>query len=758
MAKRTKKFDPQDLFYRSILPLAAYIDRIGAEQLNFRRFMVKEYSGVRNYYNERAIIKIEPDGTIYCSKKDYEPTKAEAEAIIAAMEGVEFPTAIGARSSDQLKPLLGTGSTFYEFWSRGGKGDAEIIMVQERIPLGDGNKKYVPWTFFSDGKWRRLEPDGDLPFWMPKVDRNKPKIMVHEGPKAAKFVDELINDPKRRDEFKAHPYGEALAEYEHWGMIGGALAPHRSRYGMLKAEKPDEIVYVCDHDHPGESVLQHFSKAWGGHLKGIMFGDKFPPSFDLADAMPATLFHRGRYIGPSLAALMKPATFATEAIPNPAGTGRPITKMKPPFRDEWYHSITPECFVHVDWPDRLLSATEFNSLVAPFSEVDETARLLKKEDSSKAMALKYDPSIKEGVYGSEQTGRFINTHVPSSILPEKGDASPFLDFMSHLIPDDKDRHEMLRWIATLLARPSIKMLYGVLLISETQGVGKSTLGEKILAPLMGENNVSYPSENEIVDSSFNYWLSHKRLAVVHEIYAGHSLKGYNRLKNVITDKHITVSKKYVANYEIENWIHIFACSNSLRAVQLSVDDRRWLVPRITDKKKPAEWWGRLNNWLGVEGGLGIILWWASEFLKKNEAVVPGEDAPWTSTKAEVIEEGMSPGQLLVSNVLDAVAEDNKGKIVVILDTDLVALVRDQLYEGKHNDRLEKPATLRKIAKNKGWSVADVRAHIAEWGTRYTNPRWISNDAETSRRLPSELAKEGIVPFKLADFATKLATY
>jgi len=56
----------------------------------------------------------------------------------------------------------------------------------------------------------------------------------------------------------------------------------------------------------------------------------------------------------------------------------------------------------------------------------------------------------------------------------------------------RDRIELMRWCATLIARPDIKMNYGVLLISETQGVGKSTLGEKILAPLIGKLNASFP--------------------------------------------------------------------------------------------------------------------------------------------------------------------------------------------------------------------------------------------------------------------------
>jgi hypothetical protein len=64
------------------------------------------------------------------------------------------------------------------------------------------------------------------------------------------------------------------------------------------------------------------------------------------------------------------------------------------------------------------------------------------------------------------------------------------------------------------------MKYGVLLISEQQSVGKSTLSEKILRPLVGEHYVSIVSESEIVDSNFNGWAAHKRLPITHEIYQG----------------------------------------------------------------------------------------------------------------------------------------------------------------------------------------------------------------------------------------------
>jgi Family of unknown function (DUF5906) len=722
-------------FYKTVPALAAYIDRIGAEELNFRRYMVKEYRG--HYYHERALIRIDKDGSIKCSNKDYAPTEEEAAAIKAAMVTEKFPHSILARDTLDLLKLIPGTSTFFEFYSRKESG---IIMVQERRIFDDGHKQYFPWTMFSDGKWRMMEPDGPLPFWKPyPADKfKKPRIMVHEGAKPAAFVTEKLKDAEWK-----HPWREELEKYEHWGIIGGALAPHRSDYDELRREKPLEVVYCCDNDELGKAALKEVSKMYGQTLKGALFDKDFPESWDLADPMPEKLFKEfGIYKGPSLRSLMIPATRATEKAPNPDGRGAPISILRRPFKEEWLHCITPEVFIHKDFPDDILMPSEFNSKVAPYSDVEDTARLLKKEITGKSSILKYSPALQSGIYGGEG-GRFINTHVGSGIKPIEGDPKPFLDFMEHLIVDDKDRLELMRWCATLLACPDIKMLYGVLLISETQGVGKSCLGEYILQPILGKNNVSQPSENDIVEASFNYWCAHKRLVVVHEIYAGHSAKAYNKLKSIITDRLILINKKFQAAYDIDNWVHVFACSNSLRALQLSGDDRRWFVPKVTEEKKPYEWWKAFHSWLNDGIGHSIILWWAHEFLKENKPVMRGDDAPWSAVKKQVIEEGYSPGMTLVSNFLGRVKEEMKDPKwletytkpswingewkpsgVLVIDTDLVQLIKSVIYEGRQSDRLEKPATVRKVAKLQGWHISEHKVSTLKWGTYGTSTKLV----------------------------------
>ena len=707
-----------------------YYRRVGAEVLNFRRAMIKRHYG--NYYVERAIIKIHDDGSVVCSVKEFAPTEEEAAAMKAALAKVDWPKIIRARNTRDLK-LTGD---LYEFIDR---RTNEVIMVQQR-PVG--KKAYIPWVMLSDGKWSAMEPEGGLPFWKPPVrDGESGRIMIHEGAKAAAFVDRKLQEGAWD-----HPWAEELRGWQHWGLIGGALAPHRADYDELAAERPSAVCYVCDNDKPGVSALQKVSKAWGRSLKGIMFGDAFPSGWDLAEKMPPTMFtKKGRFIGPDFQALIQPATFATELVPPADGKGRPKAEIRSDFVEEWLHCVTPEVFLHKDWPNKIYSAKEFNNKISPFSHVQETAPLLMGQLSSKSMVLKYRPDLDPGIFGGADGGMFVNTHAPSRYKAEKGDATPWTDFMEHLVVDDDDRIEMYRWIATLLVRPDLRPHYAVLAISEQQGVGKGTLGEKILAPLVGDSNVSFPSEKDIVDSSFNYWLPHKRLAVVHEIYAGHSSKAYNELKSAVTDSHVTVNQKFQSVYAIENYIMIYANSNSTRALQLAVDDRRWFVPKITDKKRSNTYWETFNIWLKEEGGLQIILWWCKEWLRDNAPALNGSDAPMSATKRIMVSDGYSPGQALVNQALIAM----RGKIDAgelapdsfLLDCDLVSLIRDQIWNGSPSDKVERPATVRSVAKANGMFVGGIQCQIKAWGPKTFGARVLSFDEETAAKAPSELGGE-----------------
>jgi hypothetical protein len=262
----------------------------------------------------------------------------------------------------------------------------------------------------------------------------------------------------------------------------------------------------------------------------------------------------------------------------------------------------------------------------------------------------------------ERGSSAINLHVPTSIKAHAGDAGPFLDFMKYMFNDEEELKHVLKWCATLIARPSIRMGYGLLLISEQQGIGKTTLGAHILAPLVGLHNTSFPGENDIT-SAFNEWVAHKRLAVISEIYSGSSWRAYHALKSVITDREVTVNQKYMRQYVVENWCHVLASSNSMRALKMENDDRRWLYPEMAEVPWPREKFDFFRAWL-TTGGLGIIKGWAEEW---GDYVAESDRAPMTARKMEMIEGSRSEAQSEALDIARTVAGLGRAGGVAIKD-------------------------------------------------------------------------------------------
>jgi hypothetical protein len=713
-----------------------YIERIGASEINFRSYQVKEFKG--KYYFEKAYIKINADGSV-TAPLDYMPNEKEAEAIKKDWVDGNLPKSCPARNTNGIR-LLNAQSKLYLFYNT----DGLIIFVQERTEP----KGYLPWSFWDDGVWRQMQPEGKIPFYKPRNPKDGAPIMVHEGAKAAQAAQLLPKD---------HPWYPELSKYEHWGIVGGALAVNRADYDDLRARKSDDTIYVCDNDHPGVSMLPWLSKNYGARLKGAIFDKSFAPSWDIADPLPEHFYNDDRlYIGPKFALFLQPATYATEIIQPTEKGEKPYIVLKRHFAEEWYNVVSPEAFIHRDVASKILTRKEFDNQVAPFSQAKETSNYLVKDLGGKGYAISYHPGKDPGIHTGREGGSYINTYKPPFIEPAekitKKDIAPFIEFMEHLIEVPGDREETYKWIATLIAKPAVKMHYGLLLVSETQGVGKGTLGEKILAKLVGLDNTSFPGEDEIVDSEYNYWIAHKRLAVVHEIYAGHSSRAYNRLKSLITDQNIMVKKKYMADYHVENFLHAFACSNSMKALKIAQDDRRWLVPKVREEKRSEEYWDIFHTWLRAERGLEKIFRWALDYGKY---VKPGQDAPKTEAKTDMVREQYSDGMKLVAHVLEHLREAHPKDDFIIADIDLCDIITHGVYEGKRNDRLEKPITLRGVAKQLDWFISKDRCEVAttaEWKrVRFERPRLICTSKADAERKPIDLAKDGRQLFNIIKY-------
>lgn len=661
--------------------LDAFRKMVGAEIVNYRRAVVREH-GERGYTRVIGSIKIR-SGKVELEGIDVELSDADKDAIEREVAAADFPTSAPAPKNNLPSEIADAKPEhkciFYD------KTGEKILFAQLRR---NGEKPDLPWSFWSDGVWRQMEPDHELPLYGLERLSRPHTVIIHEGAKGARDVQSLI------DRGAPHPWSEQLRQAVHLGWPGGAPNARRVDWLPIKMLPPNvTIIIICDNDRPGLEAAAEISSILRRPLKVLRFDSNFPAGFDLADDWPKgeSFWKEGKYIGPSFEDCLSSATWATQPKSREGKVkGRTTYVVRDQFAAEWIWVESPAVFVHVAQPHRIMDEDTFNRAVRPFSNVEKSSKLLMQHLASQAQGVTYSPGEREGIVIVEGR-RLINTYRGATVIPTVGDAEPFLGFMTHLVPNDDDRRHLLKWVATLIAKPAIRMTYGVLLISQEQGVGKSTLGD-ILVELIGRWNVSFPSEQQVVDSQFNSWLVRKRLAIIHEIYAGHSFKAYNRLKYFITEKHVDVNEKYMPTYTLDNCIHIFACSNSIEALKLETDDRRWLIPRVSSKTLPKEYWIEFRAWLEA-GGYGIIARWASDYVKGNGYVMPGEHAPSTSLKVEVIEEGWSEAHKFVADL--ALAIKKLETPVVISVEELRAYV---FHEFKASSGARKPDSALSICK------------------------------------------------------------
>jgi hypothetical protein len=675
-----------------IEPVRAYLQRIGAEARGLTTAAVTSDDG--RYKADVATIRINKttgDVTVTaafghdCDTSEFEPNDEERATIAAAVKAARWPElkTLMRLPSAGLPAMIGKAAPEDLFEFRQANGN--IAMWQVRFELDDGGKVYVPWTYWDDGQWRKCEPDGPLPLWGQDQLKGETTAFIHEGAKAAARTREMVEagSPDMRRKLADHPWGQELSGAAHLGWIGGAPNPHRTDWSILNRSGITRVYIVADNDRAGQKAVPKIARLLASYPITVMvirFDERFPPSFDLADPFPDKLFRQvgaqRAYCGPTFADLLEPATWATRLIPPPSGKGKAKAVLRSEFAQQWYvvNGLAKPLFVSAADRSRLVDEQAFNTAVRPFSDTAHTSELMKSEFSSAVAGIAYEPGDEEGPI-TVGGARCINMWTRSRIQPARdlrpGDDQPWVNFLTYLIPLEADRLEVMRWVATLIARPRVRMKYALLLMSTVQGVGKTTLCE-VLKVLVGERNFEAPSAKDVVERQFNAWIIRKRLVCVNEVYEGNGWTAYNKMKPFITDETLLANEKMKPEYPIANRAHFILCSNSTNALMMEDTDRRFLVPEVTEVQQPTRFWTELHDWLAA-GGYPIVAAWAEQFVVTHGAVGPADRAPTSARKQQLIEDSRSREEAAVLAMAGAAKSraDQTGKQIVLVEEDVV---------------------------------------------------------------------------------------
>ena len=608
-----------------------YLDRIGAEPRSIRKAVVREEIG--KYWLDVCIINFSKTGDVTVSDERFIPTEIELQVIKEELSSVKWPEAVFIKDlNDANLPAMVKGAVPEDIFAFRDVNN-NITMLQVRKER-KGERSYIPVTLFDDGEYRFCEPDGSLPLFGLENLKNNTTVFVHEGAKAARHAQEIANGSV------SHPWSQELAHACHVGFCGGALSPERTDWKILKKHGVTRVIIVPDNDLVGLSAVPKISRQLDCVTMMIQFTDDWPKSADLYDPFPEKLFRKigdlKYYIGPSFQQCLHPATYMTHLIPIPDSK-----KMLPVLRHhavgQWLYVEESELFVNVENPEIIRKADSLDAMLRPFSDTKKTSELILKSFTGRVTNLAYDPRS-NGRKVMIDGNTAINLYQPSDIKPQSGDPQPWLDFVSNLVPDEDEKKNVLKWTATLIAKPERHIQFALLMISEQTGTGKSAFA-RILARCVGMHNTSFPSEKQILDT-FTGWIARKRLVVINEVYSGSNWKMANAIKSYITDEDIALRMMFKEAITIKNFAHFVANSNSPAAIKIDEKDRRWYIPTITEERWSDEKFNEFFQWL-ESGGYSIIIDWANRY---GEYFNHGSKAPMTERKKDMIADSRSKEQ------------------------------------------------------------------------------------------------------------------
>ena len=398
---------------------SAYLQRIGAVPMNFRTAKITET--VDGYPSIVGRVSFAHDGEATITGEAEAPTENEQEKIRAEFEASIFPEIVALDAIHEPPPGV---DLYHENTFICHDFDGRIALIHQRYVTEGGAKGFAPWTHWSDGHWRKMEPDV-LPFFGLPGYQMHSVLFLHEGAKSAKRVKEMVAGDRSVDRF---PWLEDMRWGYHVGWIGGVNAVEQSDWPKLAKHGWKKVVIVADNDEKGVKAAAKIARKFRCKVRIIRFDDRFDDGFDLGDAFPDPLYNKsGHYTGPEFRDCERPATQATFLLP-PEGRGRPSAILRDEFAAEWAYTIQPPFVIRRDRPDRLLAPEEFNALVGPFSDVKDVSSKLLANLSAQHDRMEYDPGQPSGTLAKD--GCILwNAYRGSGIKPLEGDPSMWLSFV-----------------------------------------------------------------------------------------------------------------------------------------------------------------------------------------------------------------------------------------------------------------------------------------------------------------------------------------
>lgn len=192
--------------------------------------------------------------------------------------------------------------------------------------------------------------------------------------------------------------------------------------------------------------------------------------------------------------------------------------------------------------------------------------------------------------------KIVNTYVPNKFM--RNTYAPnskarytkcptIIKTILHVLNCDETSEEFehfMNWLAVIYQKRIKTQTAWVL--SGTEGTGKGTLGNKILAPTLGHEYVASRLGNSL-EEIYNGWMERCIVAVLDEVDLAASDKKnviHQSMRKYITDSPMPYRHMHRMSYEADSFINFILCTNSKESIHITEGNRRYNIGKYQPEK------------------------------------------------------------------------------------------------------------------------------------------------------------------------------
>jgi hypothetical protein len=189
----------------------------------------------------------------------------------------------------------------------------------------------------------------------------------------------------------------------------------------------------------------------------------------------------------------------------------------------------------------------------------------------------FRPHLEPGSTIREEGRLKVNVYTPIDTPREQGDASPFLNHLAKVLPNEQDRAAYLAYMAAIVQYPGVKFQWCPIL-QGAEGNGK-TVFSRCVAYAVGQRYSHFPNAADLGGNGlkFNGWIEDKVFISIEEIYVSDRRELSEPLKVYVTNDRIEIQAKGQDQRTGDNFANIMMFTNHKDAMSITVDSRRYAV-------------------------------------------------------------------------------------------------------------------------------------------------------------------------------------